>query len=91
MLEPMLGPGVVVQPPLSSLDSGTLTPSSKPIRCSTPPHTTIPAGVSLEAALGQLESSGMNFPVLAKSLWADGRPGSHAMGVIHSGTKICLM
>lgn len=88
MLEPLVGPGWVVDPPSPSNDNDTNTNTSKPIRCSIPPHTTIYAGATLEAARAQLDECGMRFPILAKSLWADGRPSSHAMGVVHSGEII---
>ena len=28
--------------------------------------------------------SGLSYPIIAKSLWADGRPGSHAIAVVWS-------
>jgi hypothetical protein len=77
MLVPMGGPGTVLAPPAGA--------SGVPVRCSVPPHTTITAGTAFDDALVQLQAAGMAFPVLAKSLWADGRPGSHDLAVVHTG------
>ena len=76
------GDGTVVQPPRPCASaSGAL-----PIRFSVPPHATIQPGISFEAAQEKLREGGIvNFPLVAKSLWADGRPGSHALAVIHTG------
>lgn len=79
MLEPMGGPGTVLAPP-----GGT---PGAPVRCAVPPHATIAAGTAFPDALAQLQAAGMAFPVLAKSLWADGRPGSHDLAVVHTGAN----
>lgn len=58
------------------------------IRCSLPTHRVLEAGVSLLDARDQLQNAGMEYPLLAKSVWADGRPGSHAMAVVHTGAPM---
>lgn len=66
MLTPFAGPGWMVQAPAGAA-------GRQRIRCSVPLHATLPAGQSLEAATAQLAAAGIAFPMLAKSLWADGR------------------
>lgn len=53
--------------------------------CEVPDHITIDEGTSYPAALQQFKESGLHFPVVAKGLWADGRPGSHNMAVVYTG------
>lgn len=48
-------------------------------RCNVPTNCTIAEGCSYEAATAQVEAAGLEYPLLAKPLWADGREGSHAL------------
>lgn len=52
--------------------------------CSVPQHCTLREGCDLEGARREMRSHGLEYPVLAKSIWADGRPGSHALAVVVS-------
>ena len=49
-----------------------------------PTNITLAEGTPLEAAEEQLAAAGLRYPLLAKPLWADGREGSHALGVLGS-------
>ena len=53
--------------------------------CGVPPHVTLNEGTSFQSALHQIQECCLVFPLLAKSLWADGRPGSHDIAVVHTG------
>jgi hypothetical protein len=57
------------------------------VECRPPAHLTLEADINLEQALHRLAAHGLSFPLLAKSLWADGRPESHAMAVVHNGEE----
>ena len=78
--------------PWSDLDAMRLFPGRRestspctlPIRCAVPLHTTIAVDTPFETAKIQLECIGMTFPVLAKNIFADGRPGSHDLAVVHT-------
>lgn len=54
-------------------------------RCSVPRHTVLKEGCSYEEALGEIRNCKLKYPIVAKSLWADGRPGSHDIAVVWSG------
>jgi inositol-1,3,4-trisphosphate 5/6-kinase/inositol-tetrakisphosphate 1-kinase len=75
MLVPLQAPGKLFSPP---------TQNDLPIRCCAPTHTTIEANTPFLAAKTQLIEAGITYPMLAKSLYADGSPSSHALAVINS-------
>ena len=52
--------------------------------CHVPKHCTLKEGCNLQGARQQMDQHGLEYPVLAKSIWADGRPGSHALAVVVS-------
>lgn len=54
------------------------------IKVCAPSHTRLDAGESLLDAKRKIAHMKLKYPILVKSLMADGRPGSHAMAVIHS-------
>ncbi len=53
-----------------------------------PTNTTLREGTSLAEAVSQLQQAGLQYPLLAKPVWADGRDGSHALAVL--GTEAGL-
>jgi len=59
-------------------------------RCSVPRHTVLKEGCSFDEALGEIRKCKLKYPIVAKSLWADGRPGSHDIAVIWSGMVVSL-
>lgn len=54
------------------------------VLCQVPVHVVLEEDSSFSDAVGLVESHGLKYPVIAKSLWADGRPGSHDIGVVWS-------
>jgi inositol-1,3,4-trisphosphate 5/6-kinase/inositol-tetrakisphosphate 1-kinase len=94
MLTPFQAPGQLFQPPPLHTDSTTIDSNSNnnetitneklPIRCCAPAHTTIEANTLFTAAKTQLIDAGITYPVLAKSLFADGSGSSHSLAVIRS-------
>ncbi len=58
-------------------------PAAQPqYRVSVPTNTTLQEGTSLAVAQQQVAEAGLQYPMLAKPVWADGREGSHALAVI---------
>eukprot|EP00890_Picochlorum_soloecismus_P001327 jgi/Picsp_1/2195/NSC_05659-R1_protein len=57
-------------------------------RCSVPRHTVLKEGCSFDEALEEIKKCKLKYPIVAKSLWADGRPGSHDIAVIWSDKGI---
>jgi inositol-1,3,4-trisphosphate 5/6-kinase / inositol-tetrakisphosphate 1-kinase len=90
MLVPLQAQGQLFTPPPPSSTPSTDLNSSKnninslPIRCCAPAHTTIEANTPFIAAKSQLTQAGLTYPILAKTLFADGSPSSHALAVVHS-------
>jgi len=60
------------------------SPSSCSYTCTVPNHVVLEEGVGCEGAQKRVASSGLTYPFLAKSLWADGRAGSHDIAVVWS-------
>jgi len=54
------------------------------VRCDVPTHLVLDSDVGFEQAMDLVRESGLSYPIIAKSLWADGRPGSHAIAVVWS-------
>lgn len=54
------------------------------VRCDVPTHLVVGPDVSYDHALDLVAAHGLTYPMIAKSLWADGRPGSHAIAVVWS-------
>ncbi|KAI8102202.1 hypothetical protein M9435_005808 [Picochlorum sp. BPE23] len=69
---------VILSPP----ERGTGEPAK--VLCEVPVHVVLDEDRSFTDAVGLIESHGLTYPVIAKSLWADGRPGSHDIAVIWS-------
>lgn len=67
---------------LSPPERGTGEPAK--VLCEVPVHVVLEEDRSFTDAVGLIESHGLKYPVIAKSLWADGRPGSHDIAVIWS-------
>eukprot|EP00887_Chlorella_sp_A99_P003416 scaffold7.g3416.t1 len=53
-------------------------------RCSVPLNITLEEGDTFASVLSRVREKGMEMPLVAKSVWADGREGSHALAVVHS-------
>jgi len=62
----------------------SVSPSSCSYTCTVPNHVVLEEGVGYEEAQKRVASSGLTYPFLAKSLWADGRAGSHDIAVVWS-------
>ena len=54
------------------------------VLCDVPTHLVLDRDVGFEHAMDLVKESGLSYPIIAKSLWADGRPGSHAIAVVWS-------
>lgn len=54
------------------------------VRCDVPTHLVLGCDVGFDEAVNKVNNSGLTYPMIAKSLWADGRPGSHAIAVVWS-------
>jgi inositol-1,3,4-trisphosphate 5/6-kinase/inositol-tetrakisphosphate 1-kinase len=52
------------------------------VRCRVPAQLVLEAGAGLEAARARLGAAGIQLPLLAKSLWADGGAASHSMAAV---------
>lgn len=53
-------------------------------KCTVPNHVVVEEGVTFEEAKRRVAAAGLTYPFLAKSLWADGRAGSHDIAVCWS-------
>ena len=56
----------------------------RPYRVSAPPQALLAEGTSYAATTAQLAAAGLAPPLVAKPLWADGRPGSHALAILRT-------
>lgn len=54
------------------------------VRCDVPAHLVLGCNVGFDEAVDMVKENGLRYPIIAKSLWADGRPGSHAIAVVWS-------
>ena len=57
---------------------------SEGYQCAVPNHVVLEEGISFTKAQVRIDDAGLTFPFLAKSLWADGRAGSHDIAVVWS-------
>lgn len=57
---------------------------SEDFTCTVPNHVVLDEGISFVDAQARVKEAGLTFPLLAKSLWADGRAGSHDIAVVWS-------
>ncbi len=57
---------------------------SEGYQCAVPNHVVLEEGISFTKAQARIDDAGLTFPFLAKSLWADGRAGSHDIAVVWS-------
>ena len=73
------GPAAAGPPP-----GDGLPPAALRCRCGVPPNTTLPEEVTYQAVLQIVDELGMTMPLVAKSVWADGREGSHALAVVNT-------
>eukprot|EP00201_Polytomella_parva_P004561 CAMPEP_0175082860 /NCGR_PEP_ID=MMETSP0052_2-20121109/27003_1 /TAXON_ID=51329 ORGANISM="Polytomella parva, Strain SAG 63-3" /NCGR_SAMPLE_ID=MMETSP0052_2 /ASSEMBLY_ACC=CAM_ASM_000194 /LENGTH=204 /DNA_ID=CAMNT_0016354129 /DNA_START=277 /DNA_END=887 /DNA_ORIENTATION=+ len=48
-----------------------------------PPQVELPEGCTVEAAAAMLREQGLYPPLLVKSVWTDGRKGSHGLAILH--------
>ncbi len=53
-------------------------------KCTVPIHVVLEEGIPFIKAQARVNEAGLKFPFLAKSLWADGRAGSHDIAVVWS-------
>lgn len=58
------------------------------VHCSVPTHLVLGEDATYDDAIDSIERHGLTYPIIAKSLWADGRPGSHDIAVIWSSLGI---
>lgn len=74
-------------------ESGFVVPSPEgqgalaAVTCSVPSHTVLEKAITFDQAIELRKATKLEYPIIAKSLWADGRPGSHAMAVVWSGVS----
>ena len=57
---------------------------SEGYHCTVPNHVVLEEGITFIEAQARVDEAGLEFPFLAKSLWADGRAGSHDIAVVWS-------
>lgn len=76
MLTALHGNGIVLQP-TEDTSSGGL------VRVQAPVQVEIPEGMEIAEAEKVLASKGFRPPLIVKSMWTDGREGSHNLAVLH--------
>lgn len=56
--------------------------------CSVPSHSVLAESATFDDALLMMKEHNLRYPIIAKSLWADGRPGSHDIAVVWTDTGL---